>query len=215
MVHHGSSRRVVVYHRPVRYYHGVFVYGPRPVHHYRYASAQPRVQQRHLPKRSLDRAESLAVGIRTGALYGGYDTGTAYGDLGLGLTARYRPVESLGLEASISRFDQTFDEYSERTQTVSQASVQLFAFPWSRVSPYVMGGLTYNSRDIADCMEDVTVEANDALYGPHAGAGLEIALGDSLALDLEGRYTAYLNVSPDDLTVPAAFQTTAGLVYHF
>jgi len=53
------------------------------------------------------------------------------------------------------------------------------------------------------------------LVGAHAGLGLELALGKSLALDFEGRYIGYLNKSPMDASSPGAWTTSAGLVAHF
>ena len=59
------------------------------------------------------------------------------------------------------------------------------------------------------------VEANDLLWGPHAGVGIEFAFGNNVALDLEARYTGYLNTEADDPTIPGALQTTAGFLVHF
>lgn len=215
-IHHhyrpAPRRHVVVYHHPIRAYHGVFVYGPRPVYHTTYVHrAQPQVQQAHLPTRRVDRDGTMAIGLRSGALYSGYDDGYVYGDLGLGGTLRFRPEESLGLEVALTHHDQTWDEGSDRHQTVGQASAILYAFPWSRVSPYVLGGLTYTARSVDDCDEPVT----NAVWGPHAGAGIELAIGEDVALDLEARYISYLNAPSDDPTLPGAVQTTAGLVFHF
>lgn len=234
---HTTSTRVVrtspnvrvVHRRPttrihhVRPYHGVLVYGPRTVHHTHYvhttdSSPQP-VQEAHLPKRSVDRDDSFAVGLRMGNFVSGYDQGGAYADLGYGLTARYRPEESVGLELSLQHFDQTFDSLSERAQTQLSGSVQMFAFPWKRVSPFASVGLSSMSRQLNDTMldrgQEVTIARVDSVMGPHAGLGLELALGQSIALDFEARYTGYIGTDPLDDTLAGGFSTNAGLLFHF
>lgn len=211
------TRTKVVTFRRVRPYHGVFVFGPRPVHHTHYHGSNASVSQGHLPSRKIDRDDSLAVGLRMGSLYGGYSAGGAYADLGLGFNIRYRPEEALGLELALQSYNvDTAD--STRHQTVGQASVELFAFPWSRVSPYVLTGVTMTGRSIDDDYYDNgirTAQANDVLTGLHGGIGLELAIGERLALDLEGRYIGYLDKPAQDASWPGGFQTTAGLAYHF
>ena len=208
----------------MRPYHGVLVYGPRTVHHTHYVhttsgGAPPPVQEAHLPKRSVDRDDSFAVGLRMGNFVSGYEQGGAYADLGYGLTARYRPEESVGLEFSIQHFDQTFDTLSERSQTQLSGSVQMFAFPWKRVSPYAAVGLSSTSRELNDTMldrgQEVTISRSDTVMGPHAGLGMEFALGQSIALDFEARYTGYIGMDPLDDTLAGAFSTNAGLLFHF
>lgn len=200
----------------VRPYSGVFVYGPRPVYHGSYAggSDQVVVQERHLPDRKIDRDNSLAVGIRAGSYMGAYQGANAFSDVGLGLTARYRPVESLGLEVAGQRHTD-----AERIHTTGSASAVLFAFPWSRLSPYVLAGGTWTDRSIDDEIwrNDAvqTVSSTTPLFGAHAGAGLEIGLGNHLALDLEARYVHYLNTAAGDPTLPGAVNTNVGLLWHF
>jgi len=207
----------------VRPYHGVFVYGPRPTHHDHYqsnpVSNSSQVQKAHLPKRRVDRDDTFAVGLRAGSIYGAYEDADGYADVGLGLTARYRPEEFLGLEVALSHHDQTFEEDSERLQTVAQASAMLFATPWNRVSPYVLAGVTTTSRDINDDRlagdNVVNLTTAESLWGLHGGAGFEFALGDTVALDLEARYISYANMSSQEPSMPGAFQTTAGILMHF
>jgi len=172
-----------------------------------------------LPKRSVDRDDSFAVGLRMGNFVSGYEQGGAYADLGYGLTARYRPEESVGLELSLQHFDQTFDALSERSQTQLSGSVQMFAFPWKRVSPFAAVGLSSMSRELNDTMldrgQEVTIARADTVMGPHAGLGLELALGQSIALDFEARYTGYIGMDPLDDTLAGGFSTNAGLLFHF
>lgn len=205
----------------VRPYHGVFVYGPRPVTHVQYVDAggPVEVRQADLPKRELDRENSLAIGLKGGSLWSGYVGAHGYADIGAGLSARYRPDEAVGLELAILHADQTWSTASERSQTQFAGSVELFAWPWTRVSPYVLGGLTYTARDIHDEIYSyeglASVETGAPLFGPHAGVGVELALGRTVALDLEARYVGYLNRQATDASYPGALTTTAGVVVHF
>jgi len=213
------SRRVVTY-RTVRPYHGVFVYGPAPTHHHHYHSSGPaQVRTKHMPDRAVDRANSVAVGLKMGSLASGYFDGGVYGDLGVGLAGRYRPAESVGLQMDLTHHAQSWGADTERSQTLAAGSVQLFAFPWTRVSPYALGGVTYDARNIQDDIytgdSSATVIANDSLWGLHGGLGVELAMGQNLALDFEGRYIGYLDKSPTDPSLPGAFQFTGGLMVHF
>ncbi|MFT7522018.1 MAG: hypothetical protein ACI9MC_004170, partial [Kiritimatiellia bacterium] len=195
---YGAQRHVAPPPRVVRTYnyrpyHGIFVYGPRPVYHqhYRTQSAPAQVQKSHLPNRKIDRTGSVAIGVRSGSYLTGYDSGDAYGDFGLGLVARYRPVEALGIEAVVVHHDEYWNESSERGQTLSQGSLMLFANPWGKIQPYVLGGLTVNKRNIDDAFNGTDgpqlLQTQDTLWGPHAGAGVELAFGKRAALDLELR----------------------------
>jgi len=219
-------------HRHVRYsyvrpYHGVFVYGPPPATHNHY-HGNPQVQTRNgqvkvaksdLPERFVDRDNTLAVGLKGGSLWSGYVGANAYADAGLGLNARYRPDEAVGLDLAIQHHDQTWNPGSERSQTMMSGSVELFAYPWTRVSPYAIGGLTYTTRNIEDEIFQFdginNIETRQPLVGPHVGLGVEFALGKSVALDLEARYTGYLNRDISDASLPGALTTTAGLMFHF
>ncbi len=200
----------------IRPYTGVFVYGPRPVYHGFYGRpAEPvAVQKRHLPERKVDRANSLAVGFRAGSYFGAYDGANAFGDVGVGLAVRYRPVESMGVEVALQGHPD-----QERMHTMASASVAFFAFPWSRFSPYVLAGGSFTDREIRDTIwldEQVqTVIASDPLMGPHAGIGLELAVGQRLALDVEARYVHYVNLAASDPTLPGALTTQVGAMWHF
>ncbi len=211
------SVRPVVTYRSVRPYHGVFVYGPRPVTHVHYGGSNVSVSQADLPTRKVDRNNTLAVGLRAGSVYGGYAGAAPYADLGFGVNMRYRPDEMLGFELALASYAQNTPD-SHRQQTVGQASVELFAFPWTRVSPYVLTGLTVAGRDFSDAYYTSSVqqyESQGTLYGLHGGIGLELAIGDRFGIDLEGRYIGYMGQSTRDAALPGSFQTTAGVMYHF
>jgi len=217
VVHARPATRVVSY-THVRPYHGVFVYGPRPTTHVHYQESG-EVVRRHLPERQIDRDKSLALGLKTGSLTSGYYDGGSYSDLGLGIAGRYRPAESVGLQLDLLHHAQSYSINTERAQTMAAGSVQLFAFPWTRVSPYVSTGVTYNARNLNDAIgsdgTSATVIAQDSLWGLHGGLGLELALGQRVALDIEGRYIGYLDKGPSDPSSPGALQLTGGVMVHF
>jgi opacity protein-like surface antigen len=218
-----APRVQVVRYRTVRPYHGVFVYGPRPTRHDHYHGAPParghRVETSDLPTRTIDRDDSFALGLRMGSLISGYDDAAGYADLGFGGTMRFRPDEAVGLELAVSHYNQTFSDASERGQTLTSGSVELFAFPWSRVSPYVIGGVTWASGGFDDEVfvdgQTEQISMRRSAFGPHAGLGLEFALGQDVALDLEARYVGFLGHDAQDPTLPGGLTTTAGVLFHF
>lgn len=194
--------------------HGTLVYGPKPSTHHKYQNAGDRkrptvVPKRDLPERSVDRKGSLAAGLRAGTMVHGYDDGSSHSDLGIGLMGRYRVFEAFGLEVGVSRHaDALFG--AERGQTLLSGSGEIFLFPWSRMSPYALVGVTSNSRNQVPGMSEPT-----SLLGPHAGIGLELALGKSLAIDLEGRAIGWSNPGPEETANPVALTATGGLTFHF
>jgi len=173
------------------------------------------------PTRAVDRRGDFGIGMSAGSYMSGYDGGGGYGDMGLGLTARFRPVESVGLEVAYSHSSQSWDDGTERINNPLQASVNLYAFPWTRVSPYATVGLTWNNRQINDTYYDESTgefnvaQISDTQFGPHAGLGMEFALGDSAALNFEGRYVNYLDREEGDLSSGDAVQGTMGLSFYF
>ena len=203
--------------RPVRWYHGVFVYGPAPHRHHRvrqgvYSESVP------MPRRAIDRKGAFSVGLTTGSYASGYDLGGDFSDFGLGVNARFRPVEGLGFELGYSVHDETFDNETQRTTTMLQPSVQVFVAPWSRVSPYASVGVTYTEREHDDLWSDGFDEYHSKFknqsFGPHAGIGLEIALGQNAAIDFEARAIGYLD-NQEGGTIPGALQTTFGAQWYF
>lgn len=224
----GVAGRPVVVHRPVvttvrytnvRPYHGVFVYGPRPVTHVHYVHTGPgpvRVEKTDLPKRAIDREDSFALGLKGGSMISGTSDGQVYGDPGLGLVGRYRPAESLGLELGLSNHTSLIP--ATRTQTQLSGSFELFAFPWTRVSPYALAGVTWNGANVqSEVWNGVgyeTTRTMDSQWGLHAGLGLEFGIGKSVAFDLEGRYIGWVDERLP-YEAPGALQATAGLLVHF
>jgi len=177
------------------------------------------------PPRQVDRTRSFAIGMRGGsyvssyAHYPGFQREAAYGDFGLGLAGRFRATESLGFEVAWQRYDETWSADSERITQPITASVQLFAFPWTKVSPYATAGVTWTNRCYNDTYydgwENITVDQQDWLWGPHGGLGIEFGVGDNASINLEARATGYLNKEADDPSAPAAYQGTAGFNFYF
>lgn len=178
----------------------------------RYAAPAPPA-----PRPALRR--TFGLGVRMGSLVGGYRApGTSYGDFGLGLTARFRPVDPLAIELAFSHHDEGWRRGSQRAQTMGQASMVGFLFPRFVVSPYLLGGLTVTGNHIADTAS-VGSEVRDipraVHWGPHGGIGAEIALGDRWALDVDVRTIGYVNLADDDATFPLQMQANVGVMVHF
>lgn len=217
--HHGAPRAVIVHRtpRPV-VVHGrsrtVVVAQPAP-------PPPPPVVERAPRERGLHREGSLALGLGMGSLVGGYaDGGGGYGDLGFGLSGRYRPTAGLGLQLDVGHHRDTYSLLSERDQTQVAGSVALFAFPKDRVQPYALAGLSWTGRDIHDVVafsdgSVAEIHTGASRFGPHAGLGVEFAFGRSIALDIEGRVIGALNGLPDDPSLPAQGLGKVALQFHF
>jgi opacity protein-like surface antigen len=199
------------------------------VHHHYYGnsggggggSAQVNTDARpDLPDRKVNRNDTFMVGVHGANYISGYDNGGGFRDPGVGLTIAYRPVETFGVEFQYSYFNPTLDRDSAtpRETATMAPSLTVHAFPWKRVSPYAAFGVTGTRRNYDDSYtvagETMSANVQSTAWGPHAGLGLELALGDNLAVDLEGRYVGYVNVE-DDPNAPAALQATAGLNFYF
>ncbi len=199
--------------RPHHWYHGVFVYGPRPVVVVQGGGVS--VEDPREPEREVDRTGQVSVGLRGGSYMSRYTIGGGYGDFGLGIAARYRAAEAFGFELQWQHHDQSWSSDSERTQDPIAVSAQVFAFPWSKVNPYVLAGVTVTPRDVVDQVGASTVVSGSTLWGPHGGVGLELAVGENASISLDGRWVGYLNREGDDPTYPGAFQGNLGVNFYF
>ena len=205
-----SRRGRVVGAKPVVYrrvnpWHGVFLYGPAPRYHGYYPGSRPGIQDNHLPFRAVDRTNSLALGLKGGTWFSGANDGALYSDLGLGLMGRYRPTEALGLQLDVG-----YHAGDTRQQTQGSGSLVLFAFPWTRISPYVLGGATFNNRVEAPNTDD---EVRDLLTGLHGGLGVHFGIGQRVGIEFEARYVGYLGRGGQSPV--GALQGTGGLALHF
>jgi opacity protein-like surface antigen len=164
----------------------------------------------------VDRTRSWALGLRGGSYLSGYDNGAGYGDAGIGLALRYRPVEAIGFELQWEHHDQTFNAASERMQSPLSASVELFGMPWSRFNPYALAGVTINNRNIQDEIGPfTTVDTAQTIWGPHGGLGVELGVGERASVNFDLRGIGYLNVPPGDPSTPGAVQANMGVNFYF
>jgi hypothetical protein len=113
------------------------------------------------------------------------------------------------VEVAYTHHRDSWEQVAQETTSPLSVSGQLFAFPWTRVSPYATAGYTWTT--LTDGARSGQVK------GPHAGLGLELALGESAALGLEGRYTHYgdFDQLPRNTTSAGALQGTLGLNFYF
>ena len=194
--------------------HGTLIYGPTLDSHDKYANAGNKkrptvVAKKDLPDRNVNRKGSLAAGIRGGTLMHGYTDGNSHSDLGLGVMARYRPTEAMGLQLDLTHHADTLLG-AQRGQTLLSGSAEVFVFPWNNLSPYALVGVTSNGRGGIPGLGE-----QDNMTGAHVGAGLEIAFGGNMAFDVEARYIGWLNQDAGELANPGAVSANAGLVFHF
>jgi len=213
------ARRAWQWNNPPRWAYGVFVHP-----HHRHGGHASAAAAAPAPQRRVDRAGSLSIGIRGGTYLSAYESKTAgkdaeFGDFGLGVAARARLAEPLGLEVSWANHDETFEEGSARITQPLSASVQLFGMPWAAVSPFALVGVTWTNRNYDDTYFDgvsqQTVQAKDQLFGPHFGLGLEFNVSETTSLNVEAKSISYLNVAQQDPSIPGSVQGTMGLNLHF
>lgn len=197
---------------PHYWYHGVFVYGPSDAGD---GGGQSRGQAKG-PQREVSRDGEWSIGLRGASYLSGFEDGSTYGDAGLGVALRYRPIESLGFEAAWTYHDAAWSGAATRIQQPLQVSAELFAFPWSRVSPYVLGGITMTDRNIAEpAVFGKTFETEQDLWGPHGGLGIEFGLGKSASLNFDARFIGYVNKPTNDPSRTGALQANMGLNFYF
>jgi len=157
--------------------------------------------------------------MRGGSYMSNYDGGMGFGDFGLGLAARYRAAEALGFEVGWMYHDQTWTAETERISQPLSVSAELFAFPWSKVNPYVLAGVTRTARNYSDQyfngFQEVMVETDDALWGPHGGLGIELGVGKQASVNFEWRAMGYLNKPADDCSKAGAMEATMGANFYF
>ncbi len=206
--------RGVPHYHPRYWSSGVFLYNPPVERHTvtvieRGGGTQTVERDAEKPLRAVDRAGTVAIGVRGGSAIGKGLDGEVHGDNGLGITGRFRPVEALGVEVAWMHHRDSWEQQADRTTSPLSVSGQVFAFPWTRVSPYLSAGYTWTSLTDG--------AATGQLKGPHGGVGLELAIGESAALGIEGRYTHYgdFDALPKNTTSAGALQGTLGLNFYF
>jgi hypothetical protein len=227
----GVARPVVVLGRPVGISRGpravryvqvqpvrrVFVYGPPPATPVSTVERRAPVEapRRDLPERAVNRTSTLALGAGL-AQHVSLGSSGVLADPGVSFTARYRPVETLGFEVGVGHFDGRNSPDEVRSNTNVNGQVKLFAFPWSRVSPYALVGGTYNVANLHSGLVAHDLRPRDyrnGQLGLDGGLGVQLSLGSCAALDLEGKYLRWLG--REDGQAPGALQLGGGLSLHF
>lgn len=194
--------------------HGVLIYGPKLETHEKYerltkGKKSAIVAKKDLPERDVSRDGSIAVGLTAGTLQQGYTDGSSSGNLGLGIKGRYRPMEYLGLELGVQRHSDGFLS-KDSVRTMTTAGVDVFVFPWSKLSPYATAGLALSGRPDA-----TPNDTRGNLTGLQAGIGLEFSPTKSLGLDLEAKTTRWMNMDPADTFNPSSLQLGGAVMFHF
>jgi hypothetical protein len=191
-----------------RYYAaGVFYYNQPPrenvtiIEHNYYGQ---QVSSYQAPKRQVDHRKSLSFGLRGGAQTSNINDGSE--GTGLGFAVGYRVFEPIGVEFAYMNYGEEIDMDMD---SPGQASAQLFLFPWTRVSPYVTGGVTFAKNGSAANETEMQSVPDGYAYGPHGGVGVQFGLG-RFGLNVEGRYTKFSNVEEK-----SRLQGILGLDYHF
>ncbi|MEC7947029.1 MAG: outer membrane beta-barrel protein [Myxococcota bacterium] len=203
-------------HHPKYWGSGVFLYNPPSSVHKvtvieQGGGTQTIEKNADKPLRAVDRAGSFAVGLRGGNYLGRAADGERHSDSGIGIAARFRLVEALGVEVGWSRHRDSWEADATRITDPLSVSGQLFAFPWTRVSPYLSAGYTWTNRSAGPG------GGQEQVKGPHAGVGLELAIGESAAIGAEGRYSHYgqLDNISANLQRAGALQGTLGMTFYF
>jgi opacity protein-like surface antigen len=113
-----------------------------------------------------------------------------------GVQGRIRLSDDLGLAASLDYLKHDFG-YGTTVKTYPvQGSLQAYLTPGGIFSPFVLGGLGwyYTRVDGPSGFSD-----SSSRFGFHFGAGLEVAVNDSLYLDSTLRYVWVESVASRDL----------------
>ena len=199
-----AAHHYVVRHRPA----------PPPARRVVVTNAPPP-RRAKAPAIFADRSGQFSLGLIGGSLVSGYDSGSSFGDMGLGVDARYRVTPGFGLEASLS---QHRGGGGDRVSTPLSLGVQAFAFSTSRVNPYAAAGVTFTGRSFDDTYcegeEYIQFATDDTLFGPYGGLGLELAVADNATINVEGRLNTVMDMPEEDPTVPVSFQGRLGLNFY-
>jgi hypothetical protein len=144
----------------------------------------------------------------------GADRGTWFA----GAQARFHFLNFLAVEAAATFHDNSYEGGDVHvTQYPVQLSGLIYPFPSWMISPYLLGGGGwYYSRVTYSGALSATSDQTEHTFGAHAGAGADLRLGPSIALDADLRYI-FLNptgtqVKHGDFNY---WQVTAGLNFQF
>jgi opacity protein-like surface antigen len=141
----------------------------------------------------------------------GADDGTLYG----GAQLRWHILPVVAVEAS---GDYRQNKFGGTTvdETPVQASLLLYLAPSWVVSPYILGGVGWYYTHVQG------ESGSTNRYGPHAGAGLEVALARHWSIDGSYRYLWTQSLTAPTKASPAGqnfsdngFMLTAAINYRF
>jgi opacity protein-like surface antigen len=140
----------------------------------------------------------------------GADSGSLYG----GAQLRLHITSVIAVEGSADYRQNKFNGTVVDVYPV-QASLMIYLAPNWVVSPYILGGAGWYHTHIRD-------GATSERYGPHAGAGLEIALARHWTIDGSYRYLWTQSLTAPTTTSPLGknfsdngFMLTGALNYRF
>lgn len=122
-----------------------------------------------------------------GAMIGRGTAGDA-GMGGAGAGLRYKPTRSFGFEADFDFLGGTDYQGDHRNETAFSLNGLVFLNPRSRAQIYLLAGFGWSAASVQTDSQSGPANANYAYFGGQAGAGLELRLSRSLALngDLRG-----------------------------
>jgi opacity protein-like surface antigen len=168
----------------------------------------------------LAASEDSVPAARPGVTFGGraayYRPKAAeHGTLNGGAQLRWHLSEVLAVEGSADYRQSKFGGTTVDIFPV-QASLLVYLTPSWRVSPFILGGVGWYYTHVQG------VSGTTNRYGPHAGAGLEIALDPHWTIDGSYRYLWTQSLTAPTVAHPAGenfsdqgFLLTAGLNYRF
>ena len=138
-----------------------------------------------------------------------------HGTLNGGAQLRLHLTSAVAVEGSADYRQNKFGGTTVDVVTV-QASLMLYLAPNWVVSPYILGGVGWYYTHVQGS------NGSSNRYGPHAGAGLEVALDRHWAIDGSYRYLWAQSLTSPTTTSPAGknfsdngFMLTAALNYRF
>jgi outer membrane protein W len=113
--------------------------------------------------------------------------------LAAGLHLRYRLTSSLGFEGRIGYRRETLDDGSGPLLDVVDIPVtgtgQLFFFPRTRVQPFLLAGAGLHVVKTTPQGRNTDVgETTEALFGMHAGTGVDVRPSRTTAVHLDARW---------------------------
>ncbi len=140
------------------------------------------------------------------------DDPIAYG----GVLARFHLTESLAIEGSVDYRRETYENGDITVRTIPVMATGLFYIaPGLPISPYLLAGVGWYYADIDHTGRFVTLgNIRRNRIGGHLGAGIELPLSRSLAIDGNFRYVFLdLNEPAKDIRADAWLGTVGVILY--